>query len=487
MKFKPSLSSDIKYVARCTILLLCFYFASYTQQVLAAAAFANQPLAEKKMLQQTRAQVYEKVLANGLKIIVKPDHRAPIVVVEIWYKVGSANEASGLTGISHALEHMMQKSMKAHCSRALSHSLLPGIGESNAFTSRDYTSYYHLIEKNRLQDIFRLEACRMGDLKIHADDFAIEKQVIVEERQQYTEDIPEATLYQEFNALAYNISGYRHPTIGWLTDIFNLQSNDLILWHQQNYTPDNATIVVVGDVEPEEVFSLARKEFSHLTAAHNPKLKVTQETPQKGIKRIIMTSKDNLTLLIAGFQIPSLVSADKKWHAYALELLASLLGSGDNSRLSRNLIRHSKVAAQISVEYTLYAQNQTQFIIKGIPNKGFSVRDLQQAIFAEIEHLKNELVSEQELTRVKTQILAAEVFDQDSILYQAKMLGIAESIGIGWKNDENYIRHILSITPEQLQQVAQQYFIPSTITIAVLKPVDKTAMPFRGNDILHSE
>jgi zinc protease len=451
--------------------IFCFYLFSIVPYVYAQQALHNYTEATN-----THKSVYEKVLSNGLKIIVKPDHRSPVVVFQTWYKVGSSYEYSGITGVSHAMEHMMQKGMKEFYNLGFINRLLPGIGDSNAFSSRDYTTYYHLLEKNRLADIFHLEAWRMRTLSMSIASFETEMKVIQEERRQQIEDIPEALLYEQFNALAYNNSGYQQPIIGWMTDLNNLQFKDLKHWYQQYYTPDNTIIVVVGDVDSKQVFRLAEHYFSHIKPSlsiESVKSKPRHEPPQKGTKRFIITSQAKLPYLIAGFKVPSLVTAGEKWESYALDLLASILDSGENSRFNKNLVRHRKAAAQLSVEYQIYAQQQTQFIIEGVPNKGFSASDLEQAVLNEIERLKKEPVPEQELKRIKTQIIASEVYDKDSMFYQAKKIGIAETIGLGWQTDENYVDHILSINSEQLQQVAQKYFISSNLTTALMEPLEE--------------
>ena len=353
--------------------------------------------------------------------------------------------------------------------------LLPGIGDSSAYTTRDYTTYYHLLEKNRLNDIFYLEAWRMKDLVMRTDSFRKERKVIQEERRQEIEDVPEALLYEQFNALAYNNSGYQQPIIGWTTDIVNMQLDDLKQWYRQHYTPNNATIVVVGDINSDEVFALADRYFSHIKPSNAMTPKPRRDGEAKGMKRFTMSYHANLPYLILGYKVPSLVTAEKQWEAYALDLLASILDSGDNTRLHRSLIQHRQVAAEMSVEYELYAQQQTQFIIQGVPNKGYTSADLELAVLNEIERIKNEPITNTELKRIKTQIIAAEVFDKDSMFYQAKKIGIAETIGIGWQNDAAYVEKILAITPEQLQLAAKKYFISSNSSIALMNFVNKTA------------
>ncbi|MDQ5911171.1 MAG: zinc protease, partial [Pseudomonadota bacterium] len=202
------------------------------------------------------APVHEFTLDNGLKILVRQDHRAPVVVSQIWYKVGSSYEPSGLTGISHLLEHLMFKGTPNVPGGEFSRIIAANGGDQNAFTSYDYTAYFQTLEKERLELSFRLEADRMRHLLLKPEDVAKEAQVVAEERRLRTEDQPEALTHERFQAAAYVTSPYRNPIIGWMQDIESIKPDDLRHWYQQWYAPNNATLVVVGDVEPAKVREL---------------------------------------------------------------------------------------------------------------------------------------------------------------------------------------------------------------------------------------
>ncbi|MBW6453543.1 MAG: insulinase family protein, partial [Methyloprofundus sp.] len=230
-------------------------------------------------------EVHERILANGLKVLVKEQHRSPVVVTQIWYKVGSSYEPSGMTGISHMLEHMMFKGTDKHPAGEFSKIIAENGGRENAFTGRDYTAYFQTLEKSRLAISFELEADRMQHLHLLADELKKEAQVVMEERRMRTEDQPRAKLQEYLLAMAYTNSPYKNPVIGWPSDIENYQVEDLQQWYQAWYAPNNATLVVAGDVQAEEVFKLAEQYFSAIPAQVIKPLKPQKEMPQVGVRR----------------------------------------------------------------------------------------------------------------------------------------------------------------------------------------------------------
>ncbi|HDJ86948.1 MAG TPA: insulinase family protein, partial [Chromatiales bacterium] len=210
--------------------------------------------------------VHEYRLDNGLRVLVKEDHRAPVVVSQVWYKVGSGDEHGGITGISHALEHMMFQGTAKHPAGEFSRIVAANGGRENAFTGRDYTAYFQLLAKDRLPVSFELESDRMRNLSLKEADFRKEIQVVMEERRLRTDDNPQALTYERFNAAAFVSSPYHHPVIGWMDDLRNLKIGDLRAWYRRWYAPNNATLVVVGDVDPQAVLRLAERYFGPLPA-----------------------------------------------------------------------------------------------------------------------------------------------------------------------------------------------------------------------------
>jgi len=249
---------------------------------------------------------------------------------------------------------------------------------------------------------------------------------------------------------------------------------DLKLWYQRYYAPNNATIVVVGDVEADAVFELAEHYFAALKPFDIEKTKPRIERQQKGLKRIKMELEAKLPYLIMGYKVPVMNTAKEPWEPYALDVLTGILDGGDSARLSKNLIRGSKIASSAGAGYSLDSRMQTLFLVDGVPAQGVTLEQLEQALLAELENIKSHPIAEEELLRVKAQVISSAVYEQDSMFYQAMKIGTAETVGIGWREEQKYVDKIQAVTAEQIQQVAKKYFIPTTLTIASLKPIEKT-------------
>ena len=446
------------------------------QPLLANDRVADEKAADDKVAnEQGRqlSQISEITLENGLKIIVKPDHRAPVVISQVWYKVGSSYESGGTTGVSHVLEHMMFKGTEKYPAGEFNKIISRNGGEDNAFTSKDYTAYYQKLEKSRLKVSFELEADRMRGLVLPKDEFAKEVMVVMEERRWRTEDKPQSLTYEQFHATAFDNSGYHNPTIGWMDDLKNMTVDDLNTWYQRYYAPNNATVVVVGDVEPDAVFKLAKQYFGPLKPFDITALKPRLEREQKGGKRIEMKLEAKLPYMVMGYKVPVINTATEKWEPYALDLLAGILDGGDSARFSKNLVRGSKIATSAGAGYSMNDRIQTLFLLDGIPVTGMTTAQLETALLNELEDIKNNRVTDAELNRVKAQVISSAVYEQDSMFYQGMKIGIAETVGIGWEKDSQYVEQIRAVTAEQIQQVAKKYFIPQTLTVATLKPIKK--------------
>lgn len=419
---------------------------------------------------QSFGQVQEFILNNGLKVLVKEDHRAPIAVSMIWYNIGSADEPGGITGVSHAIEHMMFKGTKKFPAGVFSKTIAAHGGQENAFTNNDYTAYFEKIDASHLATCFELEADRMKNLLLDANEFAKEIQVIQEERRLRTDDNPQALAFERFLATAHLTAPYHHPVIGWMSDLKQMQVTDLQKWYSNYYAPNNATLVVVGDVNPEKVRALANQYFGAIPKGIQVVRKPQQEPPTLGKKSILIHAPAKLPMLLMGYSVPSLNTAKIAWHPYALEVIAGILDAGEGSRFAKNLIRGGHVATGADVFYNLNSRFPTQFIIYGAPSQNNQIMDLQKSILSEIDILKNVLVSETELHRVKNQIIAQKTFEKDSIFGQAMQLGLLETVGIGWHAEEDYVNAINSLTPAQIQQAAQLYLNDNNRTEAELVP-----------------
>ena len=416
----------------------------------------------------------EKTLANGMKVIVKEDHRAAVVISQLWYRVGSAQEHSGITGISHLLEHMLFKGTEKYPSETFA-SMLAEIGaRDNAFTGRDYTAYYQIMEKSKLEISFALESDRMLNLIFSPDEFASELEVVKEERRLRTDDNPNALVYEQLYATAFINGPYRNPIIGWMSDLDHLTIEDLKQWYNRWYAPNNATLVIAGDVQPQTVFALAEKHFAaspHRTIKTNkPRL----DPPQTGARRVTVKAVAELPYLMLGYKVPSLATVEQDWEAYALSVLEGILDGGRSARLSKRLVRERELVAGASCSYYLYSRYPTLFLFDATPAAAYGVADAERALYEEIRQLQETPVSEKELARVKAQVIAGEVYQRDSLQRQATVIGVLETVGLGWEVMDEYSARINAVTAEQVQSVARKYLIDRNLTVALLEPLANT-------------
>jgi zinc protease len=428
-------------------------------------------LAAPLALQAAAPKVSEFKLDNGLKVLVQEDHRAPVAVTQVWYKVGSSYEHDGITGISHMLEHMMFKGTKRHPPGEFSRIIAANGGSENAFTGQDYTAYFQTLEKSRLSVSFELEADRMRNLRLLPDEFAKEQQVVLEERRLRTDDQPRAKLGEQFNALAFSDGPYKNPVIGWPDDVGELTVSDLADWYKLWYAPNNATVVVVGDVAPAKVLALAKQYFGRLKPSPLPKLKTRGEIEQIGERRMIARLPAKLPYLVMGYKTPVLKGSPDEWEAYALEVAAGILDGGNSARLPSRLVRGQQIAAGAETGYDLYSRLPALFMLEGTPVQGKSLGELEKALLAEIKHLQDEPVAPAELERIKAQVLASKVYERDSIFYQAMQLGMAETVGLGWTKVDEYVDKVNAVTAEQVQKVAQKYLVPDRLSVGYLDPL----------------
>ncbi len=425
---------------------------------------ADAPVAEQQN------GVYTYWLDNGMKILVKPDHRSPVVVSQVWYKVGGSYEYPGITGVSHALEHMMFKGTKNLKPGEFSQIIAANGGSENAFTGKDYTAYFQRISSDRLELCLKHEADRMRNLQLDEAEFRKEIEVIKEERRTRTDDSPTSLTYERFNAAAFINSSYQQPIIGWMEDLDSMQLDDLRNWYQTWYAPNNATLVVAGDVQPQQVYQWAKKYFGEFEPSHIEPPKPRREVPQLGERRITVKAPAEIPYLLMGYKVPVLKNVEQEWEVYALQVLAGILDGGNSSRLSKHLIRESEIATSAGAGYDAYARQQTLFLFDGTPRPGHSIEELEQAIRKQIKQIQNVAPSADELARVKAQVMAASVYEKDSVFYQAMQLGTLETVGLGWQRKNEYLDNIRKVTSEQVQQVAKKYLQSERLTVAILEP-----------------
>ncbi len=416
------------------------------------------------------SEVREYRLENGLRILVKPDHRAPILTSQLWYRIGSSYEPTGLTGISHLLEHLMFQGTEHLAPGEFSRIIAENGGEENAFTGRDYTAYYQNLASERLEIAFQLEAERMRHLRLSEAEFLKELKVVKEERRMRTEDDPQDLTYERFMAVAFDTSPYRNPIIGWPGDLDQLGLDDLRDWYRLWYAPNNATLVVAGDVDPDQVVGLAKKYFGPLPAETIHPPRASPEPEQLGEKRLRVRAPAKEPYLLMGYKVPTLGSAVDSWEPYALEVASHILAGGESARLARELIRGRQIAASVDASYRAFERLPGLFVLDGVPAQGQTTETLETALRDQITRLQTEPLDPAELERVRNQLTAAKVYERDSLFYQAMQLGLLSSIGLDWRLAESYVDKLAAVTPEQVQAVARQYLIPERLTVAILDP-----------------
>ena len=419
-------------------------------------------------------KVYEQVLSNGMKILVKVDRRSPVVVNQVWYKVGSSYEHNGITGISHVLEHMMFKETENLKIGEFSEIVAENGGRDNAFTGKDYTAYFQTIAADRLPLMMQLEADRMRNVRISEEEFKKELEVVKEERRWRTEDKPRSLTYERFQATAFMNSPYHHPVVGWMEDLDALTMHDAMDWYRRWYAPNKAIQVVVGDVDPYAVFDLAKQTFGQHKAVDLDPPKPQPETSQLGARRIQVHGRAELPAILLGWKVPTIVTANGNGEiekeVYALEVLAGVLSGGNSARLPRELVREQQVAQGASAGYSLIDRLQTLFTLSGSPAKGKTAAELEAALVAQIQRIQAEPVTQAELNRVKSQVLAADVYEKDSMFYQGLVLGLLETVGLSWEKADEYVEKVQAVTAADIQAVANKYFTPRALTVGELVP-----------------
>lgn len=417
------------------------------------------------------AAVSEYQLDNGMQVIVKTDRRAPVAVSQLWYRVGASYEPDGLTGVSHALEHMMFKGTETMGPGEFSRTISALGGNENAFTGRDYTAYFETLAVEHLDTALRLEADRMRNLVLDPEEFAKEIEVVKEERRLRTEDRPSGRVFEQFSAVAWRASPYRNPVIGWMNDIEHMTVDDLAQWYERYYAPNNAILVVVGDVDPDAVFEMAERHFGGFQRAEVPALKPFVEPEQTGETRVTVRVPAKQPYVLMGYKTPVVGRADEEWEPYALYVLSSVLDGGSSARLSRELVRGTGMAASAGSSYSAYSRLDSLFLLSATPTDDHTVADVEQALRQQVQRLREELIDPAELRRVVTQAVAGKVFEADSLFAQAMEIGMLETIGLDWRLATEEIARLRAVTPEQVQAVAQRYLTDDNLTVALLDPL----------------
>ncbi len=419
---------------------------------------------------QVLAETYEHQLANGLRIIVKEDRRAPTAAHMVWYRAGSMDETNGTTGVAHVLEHMMFKGTPSAGPGEFNRRVAAAGGRDNAFTGHDYTAYFQQVPKQKLSEMMQLEADRMRHLTLDAQEFAQEIRVVMEERRLRTEDQPQALLFEQLSAVAFQAHPYRVPVIGWMNDLENMTENDARAWYEHWYAPNNAYVVVVGDVDHQTVFAAAEQYYGPLPARPLPGRKPQDEPVQTGIRRLTVKAPAELPVVMMAYKVPVLRDVDQDVEPYALEMLSAVLAGHDAARFTNHLIRQQRLAVDATASYDSTRRGPGVFHLYGSPSEGKTRAELESGLRAEIALVQAQGVTPDELARAKAQLIAGQIYKLDSIFAQAMEIGQLESVGIPNAQNRRMIEKLQAVTAEQIQAVARKYFRDEQLTVAELDP-----------------
>jgi zinc protease len=420
------------------------------------------------------SQVVEHRLANGMLVLILREPRAPLVSHQVWYKVGSRNEELGKTGLSHLTEHLMFKGTEKFGAKVFSRLVQKAGGNDNAFTSKDYTAYYQTGPKTELKRYMEMEADRMRGLKLDEKAFNTERNVVLEERRLRTEDDPVSFLAEDLVATAYKAHPYQWPIIGWHHDIESITRDDFLKYYGTYYQPNNATLVVVGDVDPKEVLVLAEEIYGRIPPGPQPPPVTAKEPTQWGERRVEVQREAQLPYLFMAYHVPNWENPD----AFALELLSVLLSQGRSSRLYQKLVYKDRLALEADADYDLDTADPSIFMLSGQPLPGKNVAQIERALDSEIKKLQADLVDPKELDKAKNQLTSAFYMSMDSLFYRGMVLGKLATVA-HWDLVKDYIPRIQQVTADDIRRVARQYFVSDNRTLGVLIPI-KSSQP-KGN------
>ena len=331
--------------------------------------------------------------------------------------------------------------------------------------------------------MMELEADRMANLIFKKEEFEREMKVVMEERRLRTDDSPRGTVYEQLLATVYTAMPYRHPVIGWMDDLVNMRVEDVHDWYKTWYVPNNAMVIVTGDVKPDEVRALAERYYGKLKSHPLPLRKTQIEAPQKGIKRIWVKAPAENPYMVMAYKVPRLRDVEKDVDPYALEVLSAVLNGYDNARLTRELVRERRLADDVNVGYDSINRADSMFVLDGTPANGHTTEEIEAALREEIQRIAKSGVSEEELKRVKAQVVAGQIYKRDSVFGQGMEIGVAEISDISWRQIDRMLDKIKEVTPAQVQAVAAKYFSDDNLTVATLlpQPIDpnkpKTPVP----------
>jgi zinc protease len=428
--------------------------------------------------QNSAWQVTQETLSNGLTVLMLEDPRAPVVTLQIWYKVGSRNERLGITGISHLLEHLMFRGTPQYGQGEFTRLVQQKGGSVNAFTSDDQTVYFENTASPHLDLLLTLEADRMANLILEDTSFTAEKNIVMEERRLRTTDEPAAELMEQVSAAAYTAHPYGWPVVGWMNDLETITLDDVKSYRQVFYSPNNTILVVAGDITPDTVLAKIKATFGSIPTGTSPPAVTAKEPPQRGERRITLKRPASLPVYVAAYHVPNFKHDD----SFALSLLAVILGGGRSSRFQTTLVEKKAVALAADADYDRTSQDPTLFTLYLRVAPGKKWQEAETALYQEVAKAKAQPAGQKELERAQNLMESMLIYGQDSLFYRAQQLGEYASLG-DWSLVQKVVPGLRAVTVADIQRVAQTYLQEENRTVGVLIPEGTPMREAPGSDL----
>ncbi len=417
-------------------------------------------------------------LENGMKVVVVPNHRAPIVVHMVWYGVGSADEPPGKSGIAHFLEHLMFKGTKTVASGEFSRIVRRNGGRDNAFTSNDYTGYYQMVASDRLELMMEMEADRMTGLLLRDEDIQPERMVVMEERRARVDNKPSVILSEHVDAALYMNHPYRRPVIGWMHEIESLDKASILDFYRRWYAPNNAALVVVGDITAETLRPMAERTYGRIPPVDGMGLDKRArpgEPPQRAARRVTLSDERvGQPVFSRSYLAPSYLSGETE-RAVPTEVLVEILGGGATSRLYRSLVMEKKLAINAGAYYGAESMGPAAVVVYATPAEGVAMPDLEAAVDAEIAKLLADGVTAKEVERITKRLRWEAVFDRDKLVTAAHMIGRAVVMGRSLDDVESWPDRVAAVSKADADAAARGVFQPERSVTAWLLRKEKAA------------
>lgn len=411
---------------------------------------------------------------NGVKLIVQEDHAAPVAIVQVWLKVGGRDELPGKTGLAHVFEHMMFKGSKKLAAGEFSNRIAAMGGNDNAFTSHDYTAYFETIPSKAVDEVLGMEAERFGHLALRESDYKKEIRVIMEERRMRTDDDPNSRMFEELSAAALRLHPYRNPVIGWMQDLEKLSIHDVRAFYTEHYVPANATVVVVGDVDFTHLKKVVGRTFGKLKKREvSPRFNPVEPEPL-GPKRVVVNLPAQLPMLAVTIPVPVWHPGENDRQAAALAVATQILAGGRSALLNRSLVDEQRKAFSVSAGYDPFSMGIDLWYAYGMLGPKQAPEAFEHALWQTIGKLARNGPDKNELAAAIRNMVANEVFAQDSLYLRAKQIGSMETVGIGADRMDDWLAAVRKVSAEDVRQVLKRWIREDRSTTGELRPMQAT-------------